>query len=147
MPTPDRCARKRRRLNRSVSRAVAACMVAMVLSMATAAGAAAAGKNAVENRCGWFVNPTPGNAWLIDRDGEWTIAVQGGPQAEGDWPPNFPAKQWVPLDDSGRGYGHGCACLRVRTDRGEQRITRIVSSQAKPLAQCRNDRALTEPRD
>jgi hypothetical protein len=32
---------------------------------------------AEENRCGWFSNPTPGNAWLKDRDGEWTIGTQG----------------------------------------------------------------------
>jgi hypothetical protein len=23
-----------------------------------------------EQRCGWLVNPTPGNWWLIDRQGE-----------------------------------------------------------------------------
>ena len=37
-------------------------------------------------RCGWFSNPTPANASLYDRDGEWVIGVQGGHQAEGDWP-------------------------------------------------------------
>ncbi|HRB21197.1 MAG TPA: DUF4087 domain-containing protein [Nitrosomonas sp.] len=40
----------------------------------------------VEKICGWFDNPTPANAWLTDHHGEWTIAVQGGYQAEGDWP-------------------------------------------------------------
>ena len=39
-----------------------------------------------EMRCGWFSNPTPGNASLYDRDGEWIIGVQGGYQADGDWP-------------------------------------------------------------
>lgn len=48
---------------------------------------------AEENRCGWFSNPTPGNAWLTDRDGEWTISVQGGYQAIGDWP-EFKPKDW-----------------------------------------------------
>ena len=38
-----------------------------------------------ETRCGWFSDPTPANASLYDRDGEWIIAVQGGYQAEGDW--------------------------------------------------------------
>lgn len=37
-------------------------------------------------RCGWFENPTPANAWLTDRDGDWIIPVQGGHQANGDWP-------------------------------------------------------------
>ena len=32
---------------------------------------------ASENRCGWLVNPTPGNWWLTDRDGTWTLATQG----------------------------------------------------------------------
>jgi hypothetical protein len=31
-----------------------------------------------ETRCGWFSNPTPANIWLYDRDGDWTIGVQGG---------------------------------------------------------------------
>jgi hypothetical protein len=36
--------------------------------------------------CGWFENPTPGNASLQDRTGEWVIGIQGGHQDEGDWP-------------------------------------------------------------
>ena len=48
----------------------------------------------VETRCGWFSNPTPANASLYDRDDEWIISVQGGHQAEGDWP-EFSPKQWV----------------------------------------------------
>jgi hypothetical protein len=47
-----------------------------------------------ETRCGWFSNPTPANASLYDRDDEWIIGVQGGHQADGDWP-QFSAKQWV----------------------------------------------------
>jgi hypothetical protein len=31
-----------------------------------------------ERRCGWLENPTPANYCLTDRDGEWTIGVQGG---------------------------------------------------------------------
>ena len=47
-----------------------------------------------EMRCGWFSNPTPANASLYDRDGEWIIGVQGGYQADGDWPA-FSAKEWI----------------------------------------------------
>jgi Protein of unknown function (DUF4087) len=47
----------------------------------------------LETRCGWFSNPTPANASLFDRDGEWIIGVQGGYQAEGDWP-DFEPGQW-----------------------------------------------------
>ncbi|MEP6850163.1 MAG: DUF4087 domain-containing protein [Acidobacteriota bacterium] len=90
-----------------------------------------------ELRCGWFENPTPANAWLIDRDGEWTISIQGGDQAEGDWP-DFNRSQWVETNGH---YGYGCACLKVETD-SERYVTRILSSTPKPLAQCRRDKAL-----
>jgi hypothetical protein len=118
-------------------------MLWLVVLPAAVLGKSAAGSPAVENRCGWFVNPTPANAWLIDRDGEWTIAIQGGEQAEGDWPPPIASKQWVAYGHGS--YGHGCACMKVETDRAQMRITRIVSSQGKPLSQCRRDRKLSEP--
>lgn len=112
-------------------------------------GKTAAKGPAVENRCGWFVNPSPGNAWLLDRDGEWTVAIQGGHQADGDWPPPRGEKEWVPAGGEGdpRGYGYGCACMKVKTDRAQMLITRIVSSQGKPLSQCRRDGKLSEPSD
>jgi len=91
-----------------------------------------------EMRCGWFSNPTPANASLFDRDGEWIIGVQGGYQAEGDWP-SFSPKQWVKTNVH---YGYGCACLRVRVDRSEQRILVIENAQARALSACRRDPAL-----
>jgi hypothetical protein len=91
-----------------------------------------------EMRCGWFSNPTPSNASLYDRDGEWIIAVQGGYQAEGDWP-EFGAKQWVKTNVH---YGHGCACLRLRVDRETRQVIEIKSARARPLAACRRDRSL-----
>jgi len=91
-----------------------------------------------EMRCGWFSNPTPANASLFDRDGEWIIGVQGGHQADGDWP-QFSPKQWVETNGH---YGYGCACLRVRVDRAEQRILVIESAQARALSVCRRDPAL-----
>ena len=57
-----------------------------------------------ELRCGWFSNPTPANASLYDRDDEWIISVQGGHEAEGDWP-SFSPKQWV---ETNVHYGYGC---------------------------------------
>lgn len=94
-----------------------------------------------ENRCGWFHNPTPGNATLTDRDGEWVIATQGGASAEGDWPV-FTDAQWKKTNGH---YGHGCACMKVVVDRSEQRVLRIASATAKPLKACREDRALPRP--
>jgi hypothetical protein len=92
-----------------------------------------------ETRCGWFTNPTPANAWLYDRDGEWTIATQGGHQAEGDWP-TFKPGQWV--HRNGSDYGYGCACLQVSVDKKTREVLAIKSSQARSLGQCRRDPAL-----
>jgi hypothetical protein len=93
-------------------------------------------------RCGWFDNPSPGNATLADRDGEWTVAMQGMFSAKGKWP-SFKAPNWVRTGNGSAGYG--CACLRVLEDTGQQRIVRIFSSQVKPLSACRRDNKLKEP--
>lgn len=95
----------------------------------------------LENRCGWFHNPTPNNATLTDRDGEWVVSTQGGDSAEGDWPV-FTDAQWKKTNGH---YGYGCACMKVVVDRGEQRVLRIASATAKPLKACREDRALPKP--
>jgi hypothetical protein len=93
-------------------------------------------------RCGWFDNPSAGNASLFDRSGEWVIASQGQHQAEGLWP-QFKVSRWV---RTGVGsYGYGCACMYVLTDINQRTITRIQSSVVKPLSACRKDRALKEP--
>lgn len=93
-------------------------------------------------RCGWFDNPTPSNAWLHDRHGEWEISVQGEYQAKGEWP-RFKGSQWVRTGSGSSGYG--CACMNVQANAQSQRVTRIISAQAKPLAACRRDKALKEP--
>ena len=93
---------------------------------------------AVETRCGWFSNPTPANASLYDRDDEWIIGVQGGDQAEGDWP-NFGPKQWI---ETNVHYGYGCACLKVQVDREKHFVVRIESSKTRPLSICRRDHSL-----
>ena len=90
-----------------------------------------------ETRCGWFHNPTPANAWLIDRQGEWTIGVQGGYQAKGDWP--VTPQQWV---ETNVHYGYGCACLKARVDRQTHKVLEIKSSYARSLSACRQDRSI-----
>jgi len=92
----------------------------------------------VETRCGWFSNPTPANASLYDAQREWIISVQGGYEAEGDWP-DIPSKQWVTTNVN---YGYGCACLRLTVDRKTSEVIKIVSSSARPLSVCRRDRSL-----
>jgi hypothetical protein len=103
------------------------------------------GAASAETRCGWFENPTPANAWLIDAAGEWTIGVQGGYTAEGDWP-DFSDARWVKTNVH---YGYGCACMKVTTDRAKKRILTILSASSRPLSTCRKDKALKrkEPKD
>jgi hypothetical protein len=91
-----------------------------------------------EIRCGWFSNPTPSNASLHDRDAEWIISVQGGYQAQGDWP-EFGPRQWI---ETNVHYGYGCVCLRVRVNRETHRVIEIESSKPRPLSACRSDRKL-----
>ncbi len=91
-----------------------------------------------EKRCGWFSNPTPANAWLIDPEDEWTISIQGGYQAEGDWPA-ISGNQWVKTNGF---YGYGCACMVVESDSETHNIIRIESANARPLSACRKDKAI-----
>jgi|JI6StandDraft_1071083.scaffolds.fasta_scaffold539165_1 hypothetical protein len=91
-------------------------------------------------RCGWFSNPTPGNAWLVDRDAEWVVGIQGGHQAEGDWP-EFRNGEWVHFN---RSYGYGCACLNVIADRESLEVKRILSAKPRPLEACKKDPALAK---
>ena len=90
-------------------------------------------------RCGWFDNPTPGNATLSDRDEEWLVGMQGGHQANGSWP-RFSPRQWVRTGVGSAGYG--CTCLKVTTDVSRQLVTEILSSRPLPLSTCRKDKAL-----
>src|SRR5687768_122741 len=74
-----------------------------------------------ETRCGWLVNPTPGNMWLFDRDAQWVIGTQGGYQMEGDWDiPNFNRRQWIQTNVGS--YGYGCACLRARVNKKTREV-------------------------
>jgi len=96
----------------------------------------------LETRCGWFSNPTPANIWLYDRDGEWTIGVQGGYQVENDWDwPEFKRGQWVETNGH---YGYGCACMRLRVEKESGHVLEIESARARPLSACRKDRALNK---
>lgn len=121
----------------------------LILPALALTGTAAFAQPNTENRCGWYANPTPGNHWLTDRDREWLIGAQGGYQSRGmdrigDMSSN--RRQWVATHPNGS-YGYGCVCAQVRTDRRNSQITRIFSWRQVPLAQCRSDRRLREPRD
>lgn len=95
-----------------------------------------------ELRCGWFENSSPSNAFLTDKDGEWTVSMQGGHEAKGDWP-KFNKIDWV---NTGIGsYGYGCTCLKVISNKEEMEIIEIISANTKALLVCRRDKALREP--
>lgn len=96
-----------------------------------------------ETRCGWFSNPTPSNAWLNDKDGEWLVSAQGGYQAKGDWGADFKPNQWVKTNVN---YGYGCACMSVTTNKRTRRVLTIKNFSARPLSVCRRDKRLKEPK-
>ena len=110
----------------------------VVLPFLLAAGTA----QAAEKRCGMLTNPTPANWWLTDRDGEWTIGVQGGYQADGidNIPASFFEDGWVRTN----GYnGYRCGCLSVDTDRKTMRVLRVHSAESLPMRRCDADKALS----
>jgi len=104
---------------------------------------AAAGAKQGERRCGWLSNPTPGNWWLTDRDGQWVLGTQGQEPVPGmEEMPDMSSAGWVETNGS---YGHGCACITIAHDPATSRVTRIANAEPKPLAQCRADRNLPPP--
>lgn len=108
-----------------------------------AARAAGAAPAEGERRCGWLSNPTPGNWWLTDRDGEWVLGTQGGEQAPGmDEMPDMSTAGWVEVNGH---YGYGCACMTIAHDPATRRVTRIANAEPKPLSQCQADKAPPRP--
>jgi Protein of unknown function (DUF4087) len=90
---------------------------------------AAFAQNSPEKLCGSFENPTPASAWLTDRSGTWTIVVQGGHQADGDWA-NFAPAQKVRTNGD---YGHGCACIEALVDRAFHHLDQALSAPVRRL--------------
>lgn len=116
-------------------------MMRMILALALAAflpGVAMA-----ETRCGWLANPTPGNWWLTDAEGTWTLMVQGGRPAPGmDVMPDMTTRGWVKTNGN---YGYGCACFEMSVDRASRRVIEVRSARALPLGRCEADRRLRSP--
>jgi hypothetical protein len=95
-------------------------------------------------RCGWYDNPTPGNHWLTDRDGQWTITTQGlrGPPGA-ELVPDMTTRGWIRTNGN---YGFGCGCFRMSVDPATRRVTRIYGARPMPLTRCHADRALPSRR-
>lgn len=115
-------------------------LLAALLALATLSTAA----HAAESRCGWLQNPTPGNWWLDDADGTWTMMSQGGgSEPDGmDRIPDISEGDYVRTNGN---YGYACACMKVDTDEDEGRIVAIYSFRQLPISQCANDEALSAP--
>lgn len=124
-------------MNRKISAIKSVAIGFLLLSNCFDAGAQQSKK--FETRCGWLDNPTPANYSFYDREGEWTIGVQGGYQVEDFAAPAF-GKQWV--NSPNGSYGYGCACFQMTVDRETSRVLEIRKSYARPLAACRKDKAL-----
>jgi len=88
--------------------------------------------------CGWWDNPTPGNVWLHDRSGEWTIAMQGMFEASGEWP-QFQQGEKLPV---GAPHGYGCACITARVDQASKFVYSFTEAQALQPKVCRSDPGL-----
>ncbi|HNC22106.1 MAG: DUF4087 domain-containing protein [Candidatus Accumulibacter phosphatis] len=132
MPIPMKSMAKSR------TRSLLVAFAVFLLSAIAETGATEAPAGKPVFRCGWFDNPTPGNAWLTDRDAQWIIGTQGGHQAEGDWP-EFQPGEWI---STNRSYGYGCACMSVIADTSLHEIQRIVSAKSRPLSACKKDPTL-----
>jgi hypothetical protein len=104
----------------------------------------AGGASAAENRCGWLVNPTPGNYWLTDRDGTWTLATQGV-EASDDVMLNLPDFDEDEYVASNGNYGYGCACISVDVDKADGRVIKTYGGKTLPLSRCEADGALPSP--
>jgi hypothetical protein len=115
----------------------------LIAAMFAAIAAPAQTPAGAERRCGWIANPTPGNWWMTDRQGEWILSTQGDYLAPGmDRIPDMTERGWVRTNGD---YGYGCACMTVRTDRRTMRVTRLYSLTPVPLRQCRADPRLRRP--
>jgi hypothetical protein len=96
----------------------------------------------LEKRCGWIVNPTPGNWEFFDRHGQWEIARQGEEGAVDGLPEDRPTgKNWWVATNSG-GYGYGCICLDVISDKQAKKLVKIEGGKSLPLKRCRTDRSI-----
>ena len=100
---------------------------------------------AIENRCGWFDNPTPANAWFHDKNGEWEISLQGGPKAKGKLPAFNVNDEATFVHTNGGSYGYGCTCMKLIVDSSKHRIKEIKSFNIRKLSVCRADSKLKEP--
>jgi hypothetical protein len=112
--------------------------IALAVVFAAQAGAALA-----DTRCGWVVNPTPGNWWLADRQGQWILTTQGLDRDPGmDKIPDLTTHDFVRTNGY---YGYACGCITGAFDTGAKVVIEIKRFARKPLSACRKDKGLKAP--
>jgi Protein of unknown function (DUF4087) len=90
-------------------------------------------------RCGWWDNPTPGNVFFTDRDGDWTFAMQAMYEAEGRFWVDYKPAEGAPR---GASHEHVCVCGRMQLDPDSRLARSVTDLHARPLKACRTDPAL-----
>jgi len=94
-----------------------------------------------ETRCGWYHNPTPGNVYIEDADGQWWISTQGNAPAPGFEDAYTPAfDNRLRIDYAGeitQRYGFSCACADGSFSNGD--ALSISRLREIPLARCEGD--------
>jgi hypothetical protein len=123
----------------------------MPAAIALGIGLLASNAASAERRCGWYMNPTPGNLLLSDKEGEWWITTQmhaNGPDALGlanaPWR-RLDSKRKHYVQTQSNGHGYSCACMIVETNAKDKRITKVISGEDLPLGRCQHDRSLPKP--
>jgi hypothetical protein len=111
-----------------------------------------AGPAQAETRCGWYHNPTPGNVFLEDADGQWWISTQGSAPAPGFEDAYTPAfDDRLRMDYGGQvtqRYGYSCACAEGEFDPNRDVYATVLSISRLteiPLSRCEQDPALPAP--
>lgn len=117
--------------------------LALLAGVALVAALACASPAVAEERCGWLQNPTPGNWWLRDEDGEWIISTQGGPYAEGvERLPTPKAGSFVRTNGD---YGYFCACVSGAFDVKSTSVLRVDGARVQALSVCRDNPRVKAP--
>ena len=101
------------------------------------------GASATEKRCGWIVNPTPGNWWLTDSQADWIMATQGDDRDPGmEHVPDISAHDFVKTNGE---YGYACGCMDGDYDAKTHRVLKITGFTQKTIDACKKDKALKPP--
>jgi len=102
-----------------------------------------AGSALAETRCGYVVNPTPGNYWLTDGQGDWIMTTQGDDRDPGmDAVPDISEHDYVKTNGN---YGYACGCIGGDFDAKTMQVVKIETFKQKPLSACRKDKKLKVP--